>query len=116
VKFYEEVMGFVNFFDDKQITTEYSALMSKVMSNGNGINSNQRTTEGKKKSKRILRLYGGPGIQHIAIATDDIIKNVSQLSARGVEFYQPPYLLSSNTRTFGRTHENDERRSRRIES
>jgi 4-hydroxyphenylpyruvate dioxygenase len=96
VKFYEEVMGFVNFlsFDDKQITTEYSALMSKVMSNGNGrikfpINE---PAEGKKKSQieEYLDFYGGPGIQHIAIATDDIIKTVSQLRTRGVEFLSAP--------------------------
>ena len=96
VKFYEEVMGFVNFlsFDDKQITTEYSALMSKVMSNGNGrikfpINE---PAEGKKKSQieEYLDFYGGPGIQHIAIATDDIVKTVSQLRARGVEFLSAP--------------------------
>lgn len=96
VKFYEDVMGFVNFlsFDDKQINTEYSALMSKVMSNGNGrikfpINE---PAEGKKKSQieEYLDFYGGPGVQHIAIATDDIIKTVSQLKARGVEFLSRP--------------------------
>jgi 4-hydroxyphenylpyruvate dioxygenase len=96
VKFYEEVMGFVNFlsFDDKQINTEYSALMSKVMSNGNGrikfpINE---PAEGKKKSQieEYLYFYGGPGIQHIAIATDDIIKTVSDLKSRGVEFLSAP--------------------------
>ncbi len=96
VKWYEDVMGFVNFlsFDDKQIHTEYSALMSKVMSNGNGrikfpINE---PAEGKKKSQieEYLDFYGGPGIQHIAIATDDIIKTVSQLKARGVEFLSAP--------------------------
>lgn len=96
VKFYEDVMGFVNFlsFDDKQITTDYSALMSKVMSNGNGrikfpINE---PAEGKKKSQieEYLDFYGGPGIQHIAIATDDIIKTVSQLKARGIEFLSAP--------------------------
>ena len=96
VKFYEDVMGFVNFlsFDDKQINTEYSALMSKVMSNGNGrikfpINE---PAEGKKKSQieEYLDFYGGPGIQHIAIATDDIIKTVSQLKARGIEFLSAP--------------------------
>jgi 4-hydroxyphenylpyruvate dioxygenase len=96
VKFYEEVMGFVNFlsFDDKQIHTEYSALMSKVMSNGNGrikfpINE---PAEGKKRSQieEYLDFYGGPGVQHIAIATDDIIKTVSQLKARGVEFLSAP--------------------------
>ncbi len=96
VKFYEEVMGFVNFlsFDDKQIHTEYSALMSKVMSNGNGrikfpINE---PAEGKKRSQieEYLDFYGGPGVQHIAIATDDIIKTVSQLRERGVEFLSAP--------------------------
>jgi len=96
VKFYEDVMGFVNFlsFDDKQINTEYSALMSKVMSNGNGrikfpINE---PAEGKKKSQieEYLDFYGGPGVQHIAIATDDIIKTVSQLKERGVEFLSSP--------------------------
>lgn len=96
VKWYEEVMGFVNFlsFDDKQIHTEYSALMSKVMSNGNGrikfpINE---PAEGKKKSQieEYLDFYEGPGVQHMAIATDDIITTVSQLRARGVEFLPPP--------------------------
>ena len=96
VKFYEDVMGFVNFlsFDDKQIHTEYSALMSKVMSNGNGrikfpINE---PAEGKKRSQieEYLDFYGGPGVQHIAIATDDIIKTVSQLKARGIEFLGAP--------------------------
>lgn len=96
VKWYEEVMGFVNFlsFDDKQIHTEYSALMSKVMSNGNGrikfpINE---PAEGKKKSQieEYLDFYEGPGVQHIAIATDDIIKTVSELRARGVEFLSAP--------------------------
>ncbi|OYQ33960.1 4-hydroxyphenylpyruvate dioxygenase [Flavobacterium cyanobacteriorum] len=96
VKWYEEVMGFVNFlsFDDKQINTEYSALMSKVMSNGNGrikfpINE---PAEGKKKSQieEYLDFYGGPGVQHIAIATDDIIKTVSGLKSRGVEFLSAP--------------------------
>jgi 4-hydroxyphenylpyruvate dioxygenase len=96
VKFYEDVMGFVNFlsFDDKQIHTEYSALMSKVMSNGNGrikfpINE---PAEGKKRSQieEYLDFYGGPGVQHIAIATDDIISTVSQLRARGIEFLSAP--------------------------
>jgi 4-hydroxyphenylpyruvate dioxygenase len=96
VKFYEEVMGFVNFlsFDDKQIHTEYSALMSKVMSNGNGrikfpINE---PAEGKKRSQieEYLDFYNGPGVQHIAIATDDIIATVSQLRQRGVEFLSAP--------------------------
>ena len=96
VKFYEDVMGFVNFlsFDDKQIHTEYSALMSKVMSNGNGrikfpINE---PAEGKKRSQieEYLDFYGGPGVQHIAIATDDILTTVSQLRARGIEFLSAP--------------------------
>ena len=89
-------MGFVNFltFDDKQITTEYSALMSKVMSNGNGrikfpINE---PAEGKKRSQieEYLDFYEGAGVQHIAVATDDIIKTVGELRSRGVEFLPPP--------------------------
>ena len=96
VKWYEDVMGFVNFlsFDDKQIHTEYSALMSKVMSNGNGrikfpINE---PAEGKKRSQieEYLHFYEGPGVQHIAVATDDIISTVAQLRARGIEFLPPP--------------------------
>ena len=96
VKWYEDVMGFVNFlsFDDKQIHTEYSALMSKVMSNGNGrikfpINE---PAEGKKRSQieEYLDFFEGPGVQHIAVATDDIIETVSQLRARGVEFLSSP--------------------------
>ena len=96
VKWYEDVMGFVNFltFDDKQITTEYSALMSKVMSNGNGrikfpINE---PAEGVKKSQieEYLDFYEGPGVQHLAVATDDIVKTVAALKARGVEFLPPP--------------------------
>ena len=96
VKFYEQVLGFTNIltFDDKQINTEYSALMSKVMSNGNGrikfpINE---PAEGKKKSQidEYLEFYDGPGVQHIAIATDDIIKTVRDLKSRGVEFLRVP--------------------------
>ena len=96
VKWYEEVMGFVNFlsFDDKQITTEYSALMSKVMSNGNGrikfpINE---PAVGKKKSQieEYIDFYESQGVQHLALATDDIIKTVNELKARGVEFLPPP--------------------------
>ncbi|TBN03366.1 4-hydroxyphenylpyruvate dioxygenase [Hyunsoonleella flava] len=96
VKWYEDVMGFENFlsFDDKQIHTEYSALMSKVMSNGNGrikfpINE---PAEGKKKSQieEYLDFYEGAGVQHIAVATDDIINTVSQLRSRGVEFLSIP--------------------------
>ncbi|MNF33747.1 4-hydroxyphenylpyruvate dioxygenase [compost metagenome] len=96
VKWYEDVMGFVNFlsFDDKQIHTEYSALMSKVMSNGNGrikfpINE---PAKGNKRSQieEYLDFYEGSGVQHIAIATDDIITTVSELRARGVEFLSAP--------------------------
>jgi 4-hydroxyphenylpyruvate dioxygenase len=96
VEFYERVMGFKNLisFDDKDISTEYSALMSKVMSNGNGrvkfpINE---PAEGKKKSQieEYLDFYGGPGVQHVAIATNDIIKTVGELQSRGVEFLKVP--------------------------
>jgi len=96
VKWYEDVMGFANIlsFDDKQINTEYSALMSKVMSNGNGyvkfpINE---PAEGKKKSQieEYLEFYEGEGVQHIAVATADIIKTVRELKARGVEFLSTP--------------------------
>jgi 4-hydroxyphenylpyruvate dioxygenase len=96
VKWYQDVMGFENFlsFDDKQIHTEYSALMSKVMANGNGrikfpINE---PAKGKKKSQieEYLEFYEGPGCQHIAVATDNIIETVRQLKARGVEFLPPP--------------------------
>lgn len=96
VKWYEDVMGFANIlsFDDKQINTEYSALMSKVMSNGNGyvkfpINE---PAEGKKKSQieEYLDFYEGEGVQHIAVATHDIVKTVTELKARGVEFLSAP--------------------------
>lgn len=96
VKWYEDVMGFKNIltFDDKQISTEYSALMSKVMSNGNGyvkfpINE---PAEGKKKSQieEYLEFYEGEGVQHIAIATNDIVDTVRKLMARGVEFLRVP--------------------------
>jgi len=96
VKFYEDVMGFRNIltFDDKQISTEYSALMSKVMSNGNGyvkfpINE---PAKGKKKSQieEYLDFYGDEGVQHIAIATGDIIDTVTKLQHRGVEFLKVP--------------------------
>ena len=96
VGFYEKVLGFTNIltFDDKTISTEYSALMSKVMANGNGrikfpINE---PAEGKKRSQidEYLEFYDGPGVQHIAIATDDIIKTVSALRDRGVEFLRVP--------------------------
>ncbi len=96
VKFYEDVMGFklLLTFDDKDISTEYSALMSKVVSNGNGyikfpINE---PAEGKKKSQidEYLEFYRGAGVQHIAIATKDIIQTVTELRSRGVEFLQVP--------------------------
>ncbi len=96
VKFYEDVMGFRNIlsFDDKDISTEYSALMSKVMSNGNGfvkfpINE---PAEGKKKSQveEYLEFYNGEGVQHVAIATADIVATVTELQKRGVEFLKIP--------------------------
>ena len=96
VKWYEEVMGFENFlsFDDKQIHTEYSALMSKVMSNGNGrikfpINEPAKAAK-RSQIEEYLDFYEGAGVQHIAVATDDIIKTVSQLKANGVEFLSTP--------------------------
>ena len=96
VKFYEEVMGFKNIltFDDNDISTEYSALMCKVMSNGNGfvkfpINE---PAEGKKKSQveEYLDFYNGEGVQHVAIATADIVKTVTELQSRGIEFLNIP--------------------------
>ena len=94
--FYGKVMGFAQIisFDDKDISTDYTALMSKVMSNGNGrikfpINE---PAEGKKKSQieEYLDYYNGPGVQHIAVATDDIVTTVSAMRARGVEFLYVP--------------------------
>ncbi len=96
VKFYEDVMGFklLLTFDDEDISTEYSALMSKVVSNGNGyvkfpINE---PAEGKKKSQieEYLDYYHSPGVQHIAIATNDIRSTVTELRRRGVEFLSVP--------------------------
>jgi 4-hydroxyphenylpyruvate dioxygenase len=96
VKFYEDVMGFRNIltFDDKDISTEYSALMSKVMSNGNGfvkfpINE---PAEGKKKSQveEYLDFYNGEGVQHVAVATNDIVKTVTDIQKRGIEFLKIP--------------------------
>ena len=96
VHFYENVMGFRNIltFDDKDISTEYSALMSKVMSNGNGfvkfpINE---PAEGKKKSQveEYLEYYDGEGCQHVALATSDIVQTVTSLRNRGVEFLKVP--------------------------
>ncbi|MBC8046960.1 MAG: 4-hydroxyphenylpyruvate dioxygenase, partial [Fimbriimonadaceae bacterium] len=96
VKFYEDVMGFklLITFDDKDISTEYTALMSKVVSNGNGfvkfpINE---PAEGKKKSQidEYLDFYRGAGVQHIAVASDNIIETVTELRKRGVEFLYVP--------------------------
>ena len=96
VKFYEDVMGFKNIlsFDDKDISTEYSALMSKVMSNGNGFVKfpiNEPAT-GKKKSQveEYLEFFDGEGCQHIAMATNDIVETVTDLQNRGVEFLKVP--------------------------
>ena len=96
VNFYREVMGFklLVTFDDKDISTEYTALMSKVVSNGNGyikfpINE---PADGLKKSQieEYLDFYRGAGVQHIAVATNDIIFTVSELRKRGVEFLHVP--------------------------
>ena len=96
VKFYQEVMGFTQIlsFDDKEISTEFTALMSKVMSNGNGrikfpINE---PAPGLKKSQvdEYLEFYEGEGVQHIAVATDDIVATVTELQNRGVEFLNIP--------------------------
>ncbi len=95
-RFYAEVMGFANLitFDDKDIATEYTALMSKVMTNGNGfikfpINE---PAKGLKKSQveEYLDFYHGPGCQHIAVATDDIVFTISEMKKRGVEFLHVP--------------------------
>src|SRR5690348_3447345 len=97
VKFYEDVMGFRNIltFDDKDISTEYSALMSKVMANGNGyvkfpINE---PAEGKRKSQieEYLDFYQGPGVQHIALATNNILDTVGKMKQQGVEFLTIPH-------------------------
>jgi len=96
VEFYARVMGFAQIisFDDKDISTEYTALMSKVMSNGNGrikfpINE---PAEGRKKSQieEYIDFYNGAGVQHIAVATDNIIETVTALKNRGVEFLYVP--------------------------
>lgn len=96
VEYYHKVLGFKQLlsFDDKDISTEYTALMSKVMSSGNEyikfpINE---PAEGKKKSQveEYLDFYRGPGVQHVALATYDIITTVSNLRARGVEFLEVP--------------------------
>jgi len=96
IEFYRDVLGFgqIISFDDKDISTEYSALMSKVMANGNGrikfpINE---PAEGKRKSQieEYIEFYNGAGVQHLALATDDIIKTVRELQSRGVEFLTIP--------------------------
>jgi 4-hydroxyphenylpyruvate dioxygenase len=96
VGFYERTMGFTEMihFSDEDISTEYSALMSKVMSNGDGkikfpINE---PAEGKRKSQieEYLEFYGGPGVQHVALATDDIVRTVEALKERGVGFLETP--------------------------
>jgi 4-hydroxyphenylpyruvate dioxygenase len=112
VDFYANVMGFQLYqhFDDKDISTEYSALMSKVMSNGNGyvkfpINE---PAEGRRKSQieEYLDFYQGPGVQHIALATDDILGTVSQMQTQGVEFLTIPH--SYYTELSGRVGRIDE--------
>jgi len=96
IEFYRDVLGFgqIISFDDKDISTEYSALMSKVMANGNArikfpINE---PAKGKKKSQieEYIDFYNGPGVQHLALATDDIVKTVRELQSRGVEFLTIP--------------------------
>jgi 4-hydroxyphenylpyruvate dioxygenase len=96
VKWYEDVLGFANLisFDDNDISTEYTSLMSKVMASGNGrvkfpINE---PAPGKKKSQidEYLEFFGGPGVQHVAMLTDDIVHTVSRLRARGVPFLSVP--------------------------
>jgi 4-hydroxyphenylpyruvate dioxygenase len=96
VKWYEDVLGFTNMisFDDKDISTDYTSLMSKVMASGNGrvkfpINE---PAAGKKKSQidEYLEFFGGAGVQHVALRTDDIIHTVSRLQARGVQFLSVP--------------------------
>ena len=96
VNFYKNTMGFSQLisFDDKDISTDYTALMSKVMSNGNGrvkfpINE---PAKGKKKSQveEYLQFYGGSGVQHIAMATDNIIETVTTLQNRGIDFLKVP--------------------------
>ncbi|MGA1465635.1 MAG: 4-hydroxyphenylpyruvate dioxygenase, partial [Balneolaceae bacterium] len=96
VTFYDEVMGFKQIisFDDKDISTKYTALMSKVMSNGNGrikfpINE---PAEGLKRSQidEYLDFYEGPGVQHVAVATNDIIHTIEELTARGIQFLTVP--------------------------
>jgi len=94
VKWYEDVLSFKNLisFDDKDISTEYTALMSKVMANGRVKFPINEPAEGKKKSQiyEYLEFFGGAGVQHVAMRTDDIVFTVSQLKARGMEFLRVP--------------------------
>ncbi|PYV92567.1 MAG: 4-hydroxyphenylpyruvate dioxygenase [Acidobacteria bacterium] len=116
VKFYEEVMGFrlYQHFDDKDISTEYSALMSKVLANGNErikfpINE---PAEGKRKSQieEYLEFYRGPGVQHIALATDNIIDTVAALRKQGVDFLRVPHTYYADlTKRVGKIDEPIER-------
>ncbi len=116
VKFYEEVMGFklLVTFDDHDISTEYTALMSKVVANGNGyikfpINE---PADGLKKSQieEYLDFYQGAGVQHIAVATDDIINTVTELRKRGVEFlYVPEVYYEDLSMRIGKIQEDMER-------
>jgi 4-hydroxyphenylpyruvate dioxygenase len=116
VKFYEDVMGFklLITFDDKQIATEYSALMSKVVSSGNGyikfpINE---PAKGKKKSQieEYLDFYLSGGVQHIAIQTENILETVTDLKSRGIEFLETPdsYYDETLTKRIGKIDENIE--------
>jgi len=116
VKFYEDVMGFklLITFDDDDISTEYSALMSKVVSNGNGfvkfpINE---PADGKRKSQieEYIEFYRGAGVQHIAIATNDIIETIHELRRRGVEFlYVPETYYDDLSDRVGEINEDIER-------
>jgi 4-hydroxyphenylpyruvate dioxygenase len=96
VDFYRDVMGFTQYihFDDKDISTEYSALMSKVMAGGRGMIKFpiNEPAEGKKKSQieEYLDFYEGPGVQHIALLSGDIIETVKELKGRGLEFLHVP--------------------------
>jgi 4-hydroxyphenylpyruvate dioxygenase len=113
VRFYERVMGFRLYqtFDDRDISTEYSALMSKVMAGGNGrikfpINE---PAQGRRKSQidEYLEFYRGPGVQHIAMLTGEIVATVSRLRDQGVEFLRvPPAYYDDLARRVGRIDEN----------
>ena len=119
VKFYEDVMGFRNIltFDDKDISTEYSALMSKVMSNGNGfvkfpINE---PAEGKKKSQveEYLEFYNGEGVQHIAIATKNIVETVEEIAETRARVPEYSFNLLRHVARSRRSHR---RRSRAVKA